>query len=383
VLLCYLAIVAGYSARKAIEAPVAPELGWPRARPALGNQTLLLGGLALMGLGLIGYAILIVRAGGLGTILFSNVSRSEFFLDIGYLFWVASFMFPGALLFFVGLDRRVPGARFIRYVPALVAFFAFILLQGRSRSFNALVLIGLASHYLIRPLKISQLVRYGSVLMAFALFVGVARSTAFRSIAARDPLYVVQEIVANLGDMVGHMLVNDLSRLRQVVVILDKVPAVEPYDMGRSLLFFLNPWLRLFNLDSLTVEGIGVRLFHLARPDLPHESTGLLPSMVGEMLFNFPWFLAIFPMFVYGWVARVSYDRNILRRPTLASVSMHVVIMTWLMMFVLSSVGQSIFEMTVWLLPIALVGLFAGSGRLEPLPPPAPPVSDAEPAESL
>jgi len=81
--------------------------------------------------------------------------------------------------------------------------------------------------------------------------------------------------------------------------------------------------------------------------------------MVGEMLFNFPWYLAIIPFFLFGLFLRVIYRRLVLNRPTLVSVALYATLMTWSAQFLLSSLGKSIFEMAIWIVPLLLVGTLA------------------------
>ena len=361
-LAAFVAVLIGYESAKFVSKSATSTLD-RESLPVPGNRVLRAAGLAFFAVGFVGYLILFIRAGGLATILFSDTNRTEFFLDFGYLFWFASFMFPGAVLLFAGMTRRDGIAAYGRYFPAAIVFVLFILLQGRSRSLNALVLVAFASHYLIREIKITQLARWGVVLTSVALFVGVARSGSVRSYAISEPLAIVGSILSNLPEMLSGFLVNDISRLRQIAIIIDKVPDLQPYDWGSSLFIFLNPWIRLVGLDHLTIEPIGTRLFHLALPHLPHTNTGLLPSMPGEMLFNFPWYLAIFPFILYGLFLRIMYERLILADPTLTSVALYSTLMTWTAQFLLSAVGKSIFEMMIWIAPLILAGLLAGAAR--------------------
>lgn len=373
----YVFFLLGYSVPGFfLSAPATPAL-LTQPRVNRGNRMIVIWGAILFGIGMLAYLVMFFRAGGFATILFSGVSRTEFFLDFGYLFWFASFLFPGALLIFAGWRATKGPVGWVRYLPAILAFGLFLILQGRSRSIIVLIVVTFASHYLIAPLKLNQLARYGAALVGLSIFVGVARAGSIRSEAISDPIAIISSILENITETLSHFLVNDISRLRQVAVIYDKVPSIAPYESGESFFVFMNPWLRLAGQHDRLFDPIGPKVFHLARPDLPHMNTGMLPSMLGEFIFNFHWAFAMVGFLFFGIFLRIVYYRLIQKNPSLSSVCAYVVLLTWSAQFILSSIGQSIFEMAIWLVPI--LATFVLSTRLESEAPESGGLPAAEP----
>ena len=312
-------------------------------------------GFLLFAVGLASWTVLFFLAGGIDGLIYSDKARGEFFEGFGYFFWGALFMFPGATLYWaaqsVGRDR-VPW----RHATLLViAFATFLILQGRMRAMNFLILGIFVSHYLIRPLKPSRLFVFGIAGLGLALFIGFARSPSTRAESFLNPVAVVVAI-ANNFDTVGRAFITaDLSRLRQVVLIMDKVPEWMPHDWGESFLLFLNPWLRLFGLTGLEIEGIGPRLFRLANPTAGPLPTGYLPSFLGEMLVNFPWPIACLFFVPYGMTLRWIYSRLIVRRGDFFAVAIYSILLLQAANIVLQSLSHVMFEMMVVLVPLFVV----------------------------
>ena len=324
------------------------------------NTVASIAGLMLLAIGLASWAMIIVRAGGTEGLLYSDLARGEFFIGFGYFFWGALFMFPGATLYWssrcVG-KRRAP---WHHALPLVLAFSCFLVLQGRMRALNFLILGIFVAHYMIKPIKPTRLAIFGLGGGFLALFIGIARAPSTRVDAFLNPIALLNTILSNLGAYVKVFLSSDFSRLQQIALILDKVPAWMPYDLGQSYFLFLNPWLRLFGLIRFGgIEGIGPRLFRLAHPEIGYLPTGYLPSFMGEALVNFPWFIAWVLFIPYGIALRFFYMRLIVRRGDFFSVTIYAIVLLQSANIMLQSFGHVVFEMMIVLLPFIVVQFVA------------------------
>lgn len=351
----YLAVVVGYHLPIFRKIPSAIEARSETFSPRTSSFM----AMGLFSIGLASWLILFFLAGGLNTLVYSDRARGEFFEGFGYFFWGALLMFPGATLYWASkcVGRSKPP--WVHALPTLVAFGAFLMLQGRMRALNFLVLALFVSHYLIRPLKASRLGVYGVAGLSLALFVGFVRAPSTRTDAFEDPVSAIVSIFRDFNDVIRAFVTADFSRLSQIALIMDKVPSWIPYQLGKTFFIFSNPWLRLFGLGSLQVEGVDSALFRLAHPEAGPRPTGYLPSVVGEMIFNFPWPIAILLFVPYGIALRWMYAHLIVNRGDFVAVALYAILLLQAANIVLQSFGHVVFEMMIVLLPILMVQLVA------------------------
>lgn len=361
-----------------------------RARPI--NTTIMgISAVALLGIGGLCFVVMFIWAGGFGRILGGAESRVEFFEGFGYLFWATLLLYPGGLLFYVANSRRMV-SRWMAAVPLMGTFGAMLVLQGRGRALNALLLLIIASHYVVRPVRMGLLALFGLGAFVLVVFVGVARDADVRFLLLEDPSVLIVEVYGRFVDYAQGTLGGNFARIRQLMLIFDKVPGWQPHDWGISLFQFLNPPLRLLGFDALQVPSIGPRLFVLAHPGLPVDlRTGYLPSLIGEFLWNFPWYLALVPCLLYGMLLRQFYNRLILANPDLGSIALYTVLMFYFNNMVHSAMAQFLFEIFVLTLPVFVVALISRKAlplaRFEgvaasAVPAATPPASRPEPARS-
>ena len=317
----------------------------------------------LFAVGLASWVGLFLLAGGIDGLVYSYRARGEFFEGFGYLFWGSLLMFPGATLYWSAKCADRTRSPWIHITPLLIAFFAFLVLQGRMRAIGFLVLGLFVSHYMIRPLKPVRLALYGALALLLALFIGVARAPSTRADAFADPVATVSVIIENFDEAGRALLTADLSRLQQIVLIIDKVPSSMPHDWGRSFFFFLNPWLRMFGASDMMFEGIGPRLFRLARPDAGPLPTGYLPSLLGEMLVNFPWPIACVLFVPYGIAIRWLYGRLVVDRGDFLSVAVYAVVLLQVTNTILQSLSLVVLETLIGVVPLVFIGLACRFGQ--------------------
>lgn len=319
-------------------------------------------GIVYLGLGLFSWAVLVFLAGGIDGLVYSDRARGEFFYGFGFFFWAALFMFPGSTLYWASRCDGRSRAPWIHALPLVLAFLCFLILQGRMRALNFLILGIFVAHYLIRPIKPFRLGIFALAGMLLALFIGIARAPSTRVEAFLNPLSILSMILENFDSVVLKFLASDLSRLRQISLILDKVPEWMPYDWGRSFILFMNPVFRLFGLSEFSMEGIGPRLFRLARPGLGPLPTGYLPSFPGEMIVNFPWPIASLFFIPYGVALRWIYHRLIVLRGDFIAIAVYSIILLQGANIMLQSFGHVVFEMLVVLTPLGIAHVVCRRG---------------------
>jgi len=366
----YLLILIGYHFPTFRPIPDQVEAHHENFDPAIAGTI----GMLFFLIGLFSWVVLVTLAGGMEGLLYSDSARGQFFFGFGFFFWGALFMFSGATLYWG--SRCVGRARppWIHALPLVISFICFLTLQGRMRGLNFLILGLFVTHYMIRPLRPSRLAIFGVAGLFLALFIGVARAPSTRVESFLNPLLTLRLILENFDSVGRAFLFSDLSRLRQIVLILDKVPAWMPYDWGESFLMIWNPWMRLLGLTELGgIEGIGPRLFRLAHPEFGYLPTGYLPSFVGEAIVNFPWFLAWIFFVPYGLALRFLYMHLIVSRGDFVAVAMYAILLLQAANILLQSLGHVVFEMIVVLSPFLIAHLIARSGRI------AAPVDASEP----
>ena len=312
--------------------------------------------LALFGIGFASYLLLFASAGGSERLLAGGEGRGGFARDIGYLFWAALFSYGGAVLFFATRAVKRAPLRWLHAWPLAITFLAFLVLQGRQRAFNALVLGIFVSHYLIRPLRLGRLSAFAGLAFVVGAFIGMARDPDVRFLILYDPSVLFKQFLENFWETSNATMTHSFARLRQIMVIFDKVPEWMPRDWGASMLNALNPVFRLLGFEDLQVRGIGPRLYELTHPELRYPAeTGYLPSLVGELLVNFPWYLALVACSLYGLVLRVIYNRLILGRPDAGSIALYSILMLYINSMIVTALGQNIFEIVVLVIPTAAI----------------------------
>ena len=352
VLGAYWMIALGYYAP--ILKSFTPQIEFAHGRIHLGAAALL--ALALFGVGLASFILLFVSAGGAARLLGGDEGRGTFFEDIGYLFWASLFCYGGGVLFFATRAVKRAPLRWLHAWPLAITFMAFLVLQGRQRAFNALVLGLFVSHYLIRPLRLGRLGAFAGLAFVVGAFIGMARDPDVRFLILYNPSALLAEFAENFWDTSHATMTHSFARLRQIMVIFDKVPEWMPRDWGASILNSLNPVFRLLGFEDLQVRGIGPRLYELTHPELRYPATsGYLPSLVGEFLVNFPWYLAFLACSLYGILLRVIYNRLILGRPDAGSIALYAILMLYINNMIITALGQNIFEIMVLVIPTACI----------------------------
>jgi hypothetical protein len=364
----YLMTAAGYYLP--VFRPIPPVIQIGALRANAGFLKLL--ALALFTVGQLCLLIVFVRAGGVGTIISGDESRNLFLKGLGLFFWPALFSFSGGVLYFAAQAK--PNRRFtwVHGWPLWITAASWIIFQSRMKVLNLLVMGLLVSHYLVRPIRVARVGLYGALGFSFAVAVGYVRNPDVRYLLVANPSAVLSGLGDHFWEFSQAVLIGSFSRLRQIMLILDKVPSWMPHDWGASFFMVFNPVLRLVGMGENQVPGIGPRLFKLAHPELPGElETGYLSSLPGEFLVNFPFYFAIFLFPFYGIALRVVYSRLILRNADPTSVALYAILLLALVNMIFASAGQNLFELLVlWLPPlvaIRLAQLGAPSARA-PLP---------------
>jgi hypothetical protein len=344
----YLLTAAGYYLPFFRPIPAVIEIGELRGNPLF----LKLLGLVLFAIGELCLLIVYVRAGGVERMIGGEESRVSFSWGLGLFLWPALFTVPGGVLYFAAKAR--PDLRFawVHSWPLWFSAASWIVFQARIRVLNLVVMALLVGHYVVRRIRISRVAIYGTAGFVFAGLVGFARSPEVRYLLILDPGALFSAFGAQFWEISHATLTGSFSRLQMIMIILDKVPAWEPYDWGSTFFMIFNPLLRLTGLGQYQFDGIGHRLFNLAHPEVGGMlETGYLPSLPGEFLWNFPFYIAIFLFPLYGIALRAVYSRLILRNADPSSVALYTILMLALVNMIHASCGQNLFEMLVVWLP--------------------------------
>jgi hypothetical protein len=157
-------------------------------------------------------------------------------------------------------------------------------------------------------------------------------------------------------------MTQDIGCLAKAMIIVDKVPAMRPYGMGETLFTTLNPVWRLVGLPQLQGRPVGGEAYVLARPELdldPNFTTGILPSLVGEVRWNFPWPIAAVWFLIYGAGLRLIYQRLIVNRSDFASVAIYAALGLYVVEMIFQSPTQSVFEILDVVVPMFVIRLVA------------------------
>ena len=324
------------------------------------NAPLAIGvGLALFVIGAISFVALFVLAGGSAVILEGQggLARTEFSFGLGWYYWTSLFMLPGGVVYFAAQASRTRLLAWLHAWPLVSAFALLMLLQGRHRAMGPILLMFAVSHYLIRRIRLTRLAVYAVAGLAFAIVMSTARSPSFRGTFATDPIGYTVAILRDFPDRGKEVLAGDIGRVDEVMIIIDHVPDLMPYDWGWSLTIPLNPFRRLVLGPRSEAPAIGNRLYLIARPDMRTSlyTTGFLPSIVGEMRANFPFLVCFFPFLLFGMLLRYVYQRLILEGADFLAVAAYVLLGFHLSNTTINAFGQNSFEMLVVALPVLIV----------------------------
>jgi hypothetical protein len=347
-LFAYVMTAVGYHLPFFRTRPVGPAAA-PKGEVQLGLVQL---SLMFFVVGLVAWVGLVAGAGGIGVILFSDLNRNEFFTNRGLLFWPMLFMVSGSVLYFASQLKRGRGLR--SGWPLVIAFLLLLALQGRHRAIGPLLMGFVVSHYLVRIISLPRFLAAATAGLFLLVVVGSARSPARRAEFLSNPVTGVASIASELDVHLRGLMIADVSRIPEVMVVIDKVPRRMDYDWGASLAIGLNPLLRITGLDDYQVEAVGFRLWSLARPDLPPMATGFLPSMLGEMRANFPTPMAILFFLIYGISMRLIYNRFIVNRGDPAAVALYAILGLYFVNMIEGTFGQNLFELLVVSAPVVL-----------------------------
>lgn len=320
--------------------------------------------LLFWGTGFVFFWIFFAAAGGAAVILQGEggVARAEFGQGIGILVWPTLWMTPGGALYFAASAVTRKRRKWLGAWPLVVEFFLLLLLQGRHRALGPLIMAMIISHYLIRPLRIRRFAAYVLIGGLLSMVIGEARRPAFRADFARNPAILVEKIVMDAEEHARGLMTGDMGRLMMTMIVIDKVPNDRPYAWGHTLLISLNPVFRLFGLYGLQPEAVGKEAYRYARPELvfdTYRNSGFLPSIVGEMRWNFPWYICMFPYLLYGISLRAIYQRLIVRNGDFASVAIYAILGLYVAEMIIGTFAQNLFELLDVVLPAILISALA------------------------
>ena len=347
----FVFLCAGYALGPSLRPPQAGSDVEPFRQPAVQYF-----GLALFGIGLLAYIVGIVSAGGLDRLFASEESRVQFFKGIGWLYWASFFMVPGGVLYFAAATTTRPRIAWLFTWPLLTSFVALILLQGRFRALRALICMMVLWHYRVRSFRARELSVLAVGGFAFFIFVGYARHPDIRPYLLTDPIGVVAEVAGNFFEYSQGIVGDAISRIPQVMLGFDAFPARVAHKWGETILVAFNPILRIVGLSDLQTENTGTIFFHLARPEFPPWlETGYHTSLAGELLANFPWYLAL-PFFAfYGFLLRSLYAALRGREYSLSMGSLYAIVIFPVLSMLIVGIGLVLFEIAVVTAPLLLV----------------------------
>jgi hypothetical protein len=381
VLAAFLILAAGY--HLPLFRPFPEQL--PRTREDTNLPLIRLYGLALFVVGLLSYILLVARAGGPMVLIGGVESRVEFAKGMGYLLHGSLFLLSGGAIYWAAHASRRTRFPWLAAWPLLLTAALFVLLQNRSRVLWGLIVLLVISHYRIQPARLGRLAAYGLVATVFFVFLGSVRQPTVRPLLLIAPVGVVRGVLADFFPALQTLLGFTLNRIQQVMLALENFPERVPYERGTTFLGVFNPVARLMGLSEAYVPSLGHRFFELARPDLsPWLETGYHPSLVGEMLANFPWYLALLAFLIYGVALRTLYNRLVVAKGDVIATALYAVVLFRVINMVVVGVGQLLFGILVVALPILVLrGVSPHRARLgdaaaEPVAtgvpsPPAPP----------
>lgn len=326
-------------------------------------------GLLLWCTGFLFFWIFFASAGGVAVILggAGGLGRTDFSKGIGILWWPLLWMTPGGVLYFAARAVTRPTRKWVAAWPLVIEFFLLLMLQGRHRALGPLLMAMIVSHYLIRPVRIKRLVVYGSLAAVLSIGVAEFRSPAFRTDFVRNPAVFFEKLSSGFEDHARGLMVADIGRLYMTSVVIDQVPEVRPYDWGRSLTIFLNPLYRIVGLGHLQVEPIGKEGYRHSRPEQNFEffdHSGFLPSIVGEMRWNFPWYVCTLPFLLYGVLMRVIYQRLLVQNGDFTSVAIYAVLGLYVAEMSFQTFAQNLFELANVAVPAILVSKLSRRRRV-------------------
>jgi hypothetical protein len=326
-------------------------------------------GLALFGVGVVSFIVLFVLAGGAAVILRGEggVHRTEFaFGGLGWFYWASLFMVPGGAIYFAAQASRRRLLAWIHAWPLVATFLMLLLWQGRHRAMGPILVTFAISHYLIRRIRLLRLAVYGTIGVALAIVMSLARAPHVRGTFVADPIGFSATVLSDFPERAMDVLAGDIGRIDEIMIIVDHVPDRMPYDWGLSLSIPLNPFRRILWGPQAEAPLVGERLYVLSRPDMrgARHKTGFLPSIVGEMRANFPVLYCFFPYVLFGMGLRFVYQRLILRNADFGSVAAYAIVALYLCNTIIGAIGQSFFEMLVVAVPVFVArGMFRRRAR--------------------
>jgi hypothetical protein len=231
----------------------------------------------------------------------------------------------------------------------------FLPLQGRSRVIQALVIVAVVFHYRIRRIPVRLAVAAIPVVFALFIFVGHARDPSIRPLLLTQPVMVVRDAIDNAPELISVVVGQTLNRLPQIMIVLENFPERYPHRWGSTFLLALNPLFRQTGLEHLQVENLGTRIQKLAQPWRPDWiETGFHPSLLGELLVNFPWYLTVLPLIGYGGLLSFLYRRLIRGSRSPVHLALYSVLIFRVIYAVIVGAGQLLFETLVIAVPILL-----------------------------
>ena len=356
-LLAYLSIALGFylaTPRRSFSLSTPYQRGI-RREPAIALAVL------LFVVGLLSFALMFTIAGGVERIIGGDESRSGFFRGIGYFYHASYFMYSGGALYFAAcLGPRSGRFAWLHAWPIFLAAALFIVLQGRSAAVIGVVAFVVIAHYTIKPIRIPRASLYGAAVIVVAIFVGYARNPNVRGFLLYDPSAVVADVAENFWPLLETMFGHSLNRMKQVMLALDHFPSTEePLRWGSTLLIALNPVLRLTGFGDALTESLGNEFMLIARPDLsPYLESGYHPSLLGEMLVNFPWYLVPIPLVLFGAGVRWIYNALIASRRDPVSTVVYGLVVFRAIDMVIVGFGQLLFGILVVSLPVLVARRF-------------------------
>jgi hypothetical protein len=213
-------------------------------------------------------------------------------------------------------------------------------------------------HYRVRRFRAHELAILLAGGFGFFVFVGYARHPDIRPYLLKDPLGVIMEVATNFLQYSQAIIGDTISRIPQVMLGIDAFPDRFAHQWGQTVLVAFNPILRIFGLADLQTENAGTIFFQLAHPEFPSWlETGYHTSLAGELLANFPWFIALFFFLLYGILLRSLYAGLIRREHSIAYGALYAILIFPVLSTLIVGVGLILFELAVVVSPVIAVRL--------------------------
>lgn len=270
--------------------------------------------------GLVCYFAFMYLAGGLSN-FYANVGwRVNFFSSRGYLLWGAILLLPAIALWFSALLHKGKTAsivsRFLFLLFFAVTVILFLILANRTRVVILFLLPVMIYHYMRSPISMRAV-----FIPVLSLFLVVAGPLHWFRIAPEsvrtDPGLFAEFIYERLPTMLESVPTN-LGYVEILMAILERFPEDVDYQWGKTYAAFLFSPIPRFLIPEIKPYGGGVIVTQTIFPELevpnpehPLEnrfaSSGVVPTLVGELYLNFSLPGVIAGMFVYGVLLRFLY----------------------------------------------------------------------------